>query len=98
MNLGNNIKKIFTEKEEPLQELLPWVIMELGNSLLTEADQILKFNKDIGTCNVAKAEAVTCSEEALDIMKEANLAAEKALRDRFPSIQETRTQRLGIKT
>ena len=76
---------------------MPLVLMAIETSLLTEANQLLKFNEDVGTCTVAKAEAVPCSEEALQIMEEANLAAENALRDRFPSIPETHPQRLGIK-
>ena len=93
----NKIEKIFTDKEEPLEDIIPLVIMEIKTSLLNEANQLFNFNEDIGTCNVSETEAVTCSEEALKIMKEANLAAENSLRDRFPSIPETHPQRLGIK-
>ena len=75
---------------------MPLVIMEIETRLLTEANQLFNFNEEIGTCNVAEARVVTCSEEALQIMEEANLATNNALRDRFPSVPETH-QRLGIK-
>ena len=96
MNLINKIKKIFTDKET-LEDIIPLVIMEIKTSLLTEANQLCQFNADIGTCTVAEAEAVTCSEEALAVLKEAKRAATNALRERFPSVPEAHPQRVGIK-
>lgn len=64
-------------------------------SSLTEANQILgKCMNSMGTSTIADVKDVVCNEEALKVMKEADLAAENVLRDKFPTIPETRQQKL----
>jgi len=61
--------------------------MEIENSLITEANQILNnFMEDMGTSRPTEAIEIKCSEEALKVMKEANQASENSLREKFPSI------------
>ena len=88
-------KRVFAEKE-PEEDIIPKVIMELQNSLITEANQILKnFMEDMGTSRPTEAIEIKRSEEALKVMEEANQASENALCEKFPSvITETSPQKL----
>ena len=96
MPLTNKKKELFTDLEGPLEDRISLVMMEIATSLLTEADQLVQFNAEIGTCALAEAGAGTHSEEAGAILEEAEQAATRALRERFPSVPETLPHRLGI--
>jgi hypothetical protein len=92
--LVKKIKRIFAKKE-PTEDIIPQVLMEVETSLIAEANQILNnFMEDMGTSNSAEAIEVKCSEEALKVMKEVNLASENVLREKFPSVPETNPQKL----
>ena len=70
------------------------VVPSVANSL-TEANDILgKCMSNMGTSNVGEATDLMCGEEALKVLKEADLAAENVLRERFPTIPETNQQKL----
>jgi len=70
------------------------VVPSVTNSL-TEANQILgKCMSSLGTSNVSEAGEMICGEEAVKVLKEADLAAENVLRDKFPKIPETFPQKL----
>ena len=70
--------------------------MELENSLITEANQILNnFMEDMGTSKPTEAIEIKCSEEALKVMEEANQVYENSLCEKFPSvITDTSPQKL----
>ena len=93
--MNKKIKKVFAEKK-PEEDIIPKVIMELENSLITEANQILNnFMENMGTSMPTDKIEIKCSEEALKVMEEANQASEKIIREKFPSvIIETGPQKL----
>lgn len=58
-------------------------------SSLTEVNQLLDKNlKDMGTTTVQVTPRITCGEDAMKILEEANLAAEQSIREKFPNIPE----------
>ena len=58
-------------------------------SSLTDVNQLLDKNlKDMGTTTVQVTPGITCSEDAMKILEEANLAAEQSIREKFPNIPE----------
>lgn len=64
------------------------IVPTVANSL-TEANQLLDKNlKDMGTSTVNHTPVITCSEEAMKILEEANFAAEQNIREKFPNIPE----------
>jgi len=64
------------------------IVPSVANSL-TEVNQILDQNlKEMGTTTVQHTRGVTCSEEAMKILEEANIAAEQSIREKFPNIPE----------
>jgi len=95
--LVNKIKNRFADKEATLEDRIPMVIMEIKTCLLKEANQLLTFNGEMGTCKTPETDLIPCSKDAVQILREANIAAENSIRDRFPSIPDTHPQRLGIK-
>ena len=73
--MAKKIKRVFAEKESE-ENIIPKIIMELENSLITEANQNLNnFMKDMGTSRPTEAIEIKCNEEALKVMEEANQAA-----------------------
>ena len=72
------------------------VVPSVANSL-TEANQILgQCMTNMGTSNLVGERDVVCGEEALKVLKEADIAAENVLRERFPTIPETNPQKLRV--
>lgn len=64
------------------------IVPSVANSL-TEVNQILDKNlKEMGTTTVQHTRGITCSEEAMKILEEANFAAEQSIREKFPKIPE----------
>lgn len=65
------------------------IVPNVANSL-NEANNILsKCLANMGTSTTSNVQPVVCSEEAQKVLKEANFAAEKTIRERFPEIPET---------
>ncbi len=64
------------------------IVPSVASSLM-EANQLLDKNlKDMGTTTVQHTPGITCSEEAMKILEEANFAAEQSIREKFPNIPE----------
>lgn len=64
------------------------IVPSVANSL-TEVNQLLDKNlKDMGTTTVQVTPRITCGEDAMKILEEANLAAEQSIREKFPNIPE----------
>lgn len=62
------------------------IVPSVANSL-TEVNQILDKNiKEMGTTTAHHTQGITCSEEAMKIIEEANFAAEQSIREKFPDI------------
>lgn len=64
------------------------IVPSVANSL-TEVNQILDKNmKEMGTSTTHPTQGITCSEEAMKILEEANFAAEQSIREKFPNIPQ----------
>jgi division protein CdvB (Snf7/Vps24/ESCRT-III family) len=64
------------------------IVPSVANSL-TEVNQLLDENlKSMGTTTVQVTPRITCGEDAMKILEEANLAAEQSIREKFPNIPE----------
>ena len=62
------------------------IVPSVANSL-TEVNQLLDKNlKEMGTTTTQTTKGITCSEEAMKILEEANFAAEQSIREKFPKI------------
>jgi division protein CdvB (Snf7/Vps24/ESCRT-III family) len=69
-------------------------------SNLNEANSILsRCLANMGTSTpTVNAQPVVCGEEALKVLEEANLAAEKTIRERFPQIPDTLEEKAAKET
>jgi len=64
------------------------IVPSVANSL-NEVNQILDKNlREMGTATTQHTQGITCSDEAMKILEEANFAAEQSIREKFPNIPE----------